>query len=102
MTKITYEIVEHDGGWAYRVDGVFSEPFPSHDLARRAAERAAREQIVPGETTPISYWRPAEIDPILMSRDDGNVRPQTIRIFPSDTRAQGESDAVNPGREPVA
>jgi hypothetical protein len=21
MTKITYEIVEHDGGWAYRVDG---------------------------------------------------------------------------------
>jgi hypothetical protein len=55
MTKITYEIVEHDGGWAYRVDGVFSEPFPSHDLARAAAERAAREQIVPGETTPISY-----------------------------------------------
>ena len=55
MTKITYEIVEHDGGWAYRVDGGFSEPFPSHDLARRAAERAAREQIVPGDTTPISY-----------------------------------------------
>ena len=55
MTKITYEIVEHDGGWAYRVDGVFSETFPSHDLARRAAERAAREQIVPGETTPILY-----------------------------------------------
>ena len=55
MTKITYEIVEHDGGWAYRVDGVFSEPFPSHDLARAAAERAAREQIVPGDTTPISY-----------------------------------------------
>ena len=24
MTKIIYEIVEHDGGWAYRVDGVFS------------------------------------------------------------------------------
>jgi hypothetical protein len=32
MTKITYEIVEHDGGWAYRADGVFSETFPSHDL----------------------------------------------------------------------
>jgi hypothetical protein len=55
MTKIIYEIVEHDGGWAYRVDGVFSETFPTHDLARMAAERAAREQIVPGETTPISY-----------------------------------------------
>ena len=55
MTKITYEIVEHDGGWAYRVDGVFSETFPSHDLARKAAERAAREQVVPGEATGISY-----------------------------------------------
>ena len=38
MTKITYEVVEHDGGWAYRVDGAFSETFPSHDMARRAAE----------------------------------------------------------------
>jgi hypothetical protein len=55
MTKITYEIVEHDGGWAYRVDGVFSETFQSHDLARKAAERAAREQVVPGVTTGISY-----------------------------------------------
>jgi hypothetical protein len=55
MAKITYEIVEHDGGWAYRVDGVFSESFPSHDLARKAAERAAREQVVPGATTAISY-----------------------------------------------
>jgi hypothetical protein len=55
MTKITYEIVEHDGGWAYRVDGVFSETFPSHDMARRAAERAAQEQVVAGDTTLISY-----------------------------------------------
>ena len=55
MNKVTYEIVEHDGGWAYRVNGVFSEPFPSHDLARQAAERAAAEHRVPGDTTDISY-----------------------------------------------
>ena len=55
MTKITYEVVEHDGGWAYRVDGVFSEAFPSHDEARVAAERAASEQILPGDTTAISW-----------------------------------------------
>jgi uncharacterized protein DUF2188 len=55
MSKITYEIVEHDGGWAYRVNGVYSETFPSHDAARKAAERAAREQGVPGSTTGISY-----------------------------------------------
>jgi len=55
MSKVIYEVVEHDGGWAYRVNGVFSETFPSHDMARRAAERAAREQVVPGATTGISY-----------------------------------------------
>jgi hypothetical protein len=55
MTKVTYEIVEHDGGWAYRVGDVYSETFPSHDLARKAAERAAGEQVVAGETTGISY-----------------------------------------------
>ena len=55
MTKLTYEIVEHDGGWAYRVDGVYSEPFPTHAAARRAAELAAGEQLVPGESTSISY-----------------------------------------------
>ena len=55
MTKITYKIVQHDGGWAYQVDGAFSETFPSHDTARKAAERAAKEQAVPGDTTGILY-----------------------------------------------
>jgi Uncharacterized protein conserved in bacteria (DUF2188) len=55
MGKLTYEIVQHDGGWAYRVDGVYSETFPSHDKARRAAEAAAREQSIRGEATSITY-----------------------------------------------
>jgi hypothetical protein len=55
MSHLTYEIVEHDGGWAYRADGVYSETFPTHDAARRAAERAAAEQRVPGDTTGIEY-----------------------------------------------
>jgi hypothetical protein len=55
MAKITYEIVQHDGGWAYRVDETFSEPYPSHDSAREAAERAAREQEEPGAATAIAY-----------------------------------------------
>jgi hypothetical protein len=55
MAKVTYHIVEHDGGWAYRVDGVYSETFPSHEAARMAAERAAREQVIAGATTGIVY-----------------------------------------------
>ena len=75
MTKLTYEIVEHDGGWAYKADGVFSETYMSHDAARNAAERAAREQGVPDETTDISYedkdggWHE--------ERADGDDRPDT-------------------------
>lgn len=55
MTEITYEIVEHDGGWAYKADGVFSETFPTHAAALAAAQAAAAEQQVPGETEEIEY-----------------------------------------------
>ena len=53
--KITYRIVEHDGGWAYQVGSVFSETFASHDAALKAARRAAGEQRVAGETAGIEY-----------------------------------------------
>jgi hypothetical protein len=55
MTKIKYEIVRHDGGWAYRVDETYSETFSSHDAARDAALVAAKEQAAAGESTVISY-----------------------------------------------
>ncbi len=55
MSQVTYKIVEHDGGWAYSFDGVFSETYPNHDAARRAAETAAAEQGVGGETAGIVY-----------------------------------------------
>jgi hypothetical protein len=55
MTKVTYHIVQHDGGWAYKLGDVFSEPFPSHDEALSAARRAALEQQRPGDTTSISW-----------------------------------------------
>jgi hypothetical protein len=55
MVKVIYEIVQHDDGWAYKVNGVFSETFPSHDHARKAAERVAMEQHIPGNTTAISW-----------------------------------------------
>jgi hypothetical protein len=55
MPEVTYEIVEHDGGWAYKVGGAFSEPFPSHADALAAAQNAAAEQKVPGHTEVIEY-----------------------------------------------
>jgi len=55
MSDVTYEIVEHDGGWAYKVNGVFSETFPTHALARKAAQRAAAEQRVPGASATIEF-----------------------------------------------
>jgi hypothetical protein len=55
MAEITYEIVQHDGGWAYNVDGVFSEPYPSHAAALKAAQAAAAEQTVPGTTEVVEF-----------------------------------------------
>lgn len=55
MAGITYRIVQHDGGWAYKVGDVFSETFGSHDDARAAAETAAAEQRRGGDDTVIEY-----------------------------------------------
>lgn len=55
MTKIVYDIIEHDGGWAFRLDGTISETFPNHDAAYAAAKRVAIEQGRPGQTVGISW-----------------------------------------------
>jgi hypothetical protein len=75
MSEVKYKIVEHDGGWAYKLDDVYSETFPSHEAAVHAADRAAAEQKIPGESETIEYqdasgkWR--------TERAEGGDRPQT-------------------------
>ena len=75
MSHVTYKIVQHDGGWAYTVNGVFSEPFTTHAAALAAARRVAAEQRVPGRTEAIQYetadgkW--------LTETSDGSDRPET-------------------------
>jgi hypothetical protein len=54
-SDVTYELVQHDGGWAYKVDGVFSEAFPTHAEALAAAQSAAAEQELPGDAETIEY-----------------------------------------------
>jgi hypothetical protein len=55
MPKVIYRVVEHDGGWAYRVGDVFSETFRSYDEALAAAQMAASEQRVGGRTEGIEF-----------------------------------------------
>jgi hypothetical protein len=55
MSHVTYKVVRHEDGWAYTADGTFSETFPNHAAALAAAQRAAREQRAPGQTTTIEY-----------------------------------------------
>ena len=55
MTTIHYHIVEHDGGWAYKLADVFSETFRTREEATSAAHRAAEEQHIPGSTAAIQY-----------------------------------------------
>jgi hypothetical protein len=73
--SVVYRIVEHDGGWAYKVGNVFSETFRDHASAKAAAERAAREQRISGQTTEIQFedasgrWH--------LENSPGDDRPQT-------------------------
>jgi hypothetical protein len=75
MAHVTYKVVRHEDGWAYTVNGVFSESFPDHAQALAAARRAAAEQRVPGQTESIEYedaqgrWH--------VERALGSDRPQT-------------------------
>jgi hypothetical protein len=55
MAHVTYQFVRHDDGWAYTVNGEFSEPFPTHAEDLLAARTAAAEQRVPGHTEMIEY-----------------------------------------------
>ena len=75
MTKVVYEIVEHDGGFAYRVNDTLSETFPTHDEARIAATKAAVEHEQSGTTAEIEFednkgrWK--------QEHADGDDRPST-------------------------
>ncbi len=75
MTRVVYNIVEHDGGWTYQVGSTYSETFPSRDAAVRAAARAAEEQQIAGRSDGIQYedssgkWHE--------ELSDGRDRPQT-------------------------
>ncbi len=55
MTEVTYAVVEHDGGWAYKVGDVFSETFATRDAAHSAAASAATEQRRAGDDEAIEY-----------------------------------------------
>jgi len=53
--KVVYEVVEHDGGWAYKVGDVFSETYPTVQEATEAAERAAAAHQAAGSDEMIQY-----------------------------------------------
>jgi len=87
MAHVRYEVVEHDGGWAYKMGDVFSEPFRTHEAALEAARLAAAEQKAPGRTETIEYqdadgvWH-EEVAP-------GSDRPETEVVDAGPQAARG-------------
>ncbi|KPF65710.1 hypothetical protein IP69_17385 [Bosea sp. AAP35] len=77
MVTVRYEIIEHDGGWAYKAagGGAISETFATHDAALSAANDAAARQTVAGTTDGIVYQdKDGQWHEELA---DGRDRPQT-------------------------
>ena len=89
MVKVTYEIVKHDGGWAYRSNGVYSETFYSHADALAAARIVMLEQQVGDEPVEISYqdergkWRE--------EYSDGGDRPEVEIVDTPDEEPRAAS-----------
>ena len=75
MVVVHYRVVEHDGGWAYVSQGVYSETFRTHDAAMRAARRAAGEQKLSGPDETIEYED--EAGHWHIERASGDDRPAT-------------------------
>ena len=42
MTRIVYEIIQHDNGWAFKLGDTISETFRSHDAAYAASKYGLR------------------------------------------------------------
>ncbi len=75
MTRIVYEVVEHEDGWAYKVGDVFSETFPTRSEAEQAAEAAAAEHELSGSDEHIEY---EDEDGVWHEEDvSGEERPET-------------------------
>lgn len=68
MTKIHYVIVQHDGGWTYKLGDVFAETFATHVEAIAAAQRVAARQQLAGESVDIRWediggtWHDERVD----------------------------------------
>lgn len=75
MTQVVYKIVRHGEGWAYQVGETLSETFTSQNIAREAANDAAREHRQFGNTVGIAFedsngqWQE--------ELSDGRDRPET-------------------------
>jgi hypothetical protein len=75
VSHVTYVIVQHDHGWAYKVGDTISMTYLTREAAHAAAAAAAAEQRAPGETTEIQFetrdgkWR--------VENARGDDRPET-------------------------
>ncbi|MGV3650653.1 MAG: DUF2188 domain-containing protein [Devosia sp.] len=108
MTSIVYEIVEHNGGFAYKVGDVYSETFGTHKAAHAAAEDAAARQGLAGAPEDILYqdekgqWhkeRAAADDHPDASVED--PLPEEIEARDANGRAFTEAELPNPDLAPL-
>ncbi|MBB3389020.1 hypothetical protein FHT82_001743 [Rhizobium sp. BK275] len=58
MAGITYQIVRHDNGWAYKLGDTLSEPYATAEQAMDRARNAAARQKIGGGDALLAYPAP--------------------------------------------
>ncbi len=77
MADITYQIVPHDNGWAYKLGDTLSEPYATAEQAMdRARNAAARQKIGNGDAL-LAYPAPDgkgwKFQPLETDKGDGRL-----------------------------
>ena len=109
MARITYQVVEHNGGFAYKVGDVYSETFGTHKAAHEAAESAARRQSLSGTDEHILYQDAEGQWQREFARGDahpqGDVEdalPETEETRDPKGRPLAEGELPDPDRAPLS
>jgi hypothetical protein len=94
MSKITYRVVKHDGGWAFGANGTYSEQFPTREAARKAARLAATAQAAANEITHGPHMKIKLDGGTTTAAAEGPSAPVAIRLSHSDVNRLAHWHAV--------
>src|SRR5437870_3123650 len=97
MSHVTYRILRHDDGWAYKVNGVFSEPA----RARHAVGDQRFAPVVPFLNQALAHGKPVTPDGGAAIRAHAHLRERAMSRANSSAFARAPPLGVRYSHNPI-